>query len=260
MHMRKSKVLKIMREGGVAVSVKLNLDDPRAVEIAAMCGYDCIWIDMEHVPNDNAFVENAIRAAKIYDCDVLTRVAKGRYNDFIHPLEADSTGIMVPHLMSLREAKEIVYFTKFHPIGRRPLDGGNADGKFCLIDPLTYMKEANEERFVVVQIEDPEPLAELEEICALEGIDMIFFGPADFSQGIGAPCQFNDPRIAETRELVAKTAKKYGKFAGTVGSSENIAEYAAMGYQFVNVVSDVTTLSQVFIDTLNKSRNALDNK
>ena len=259
MHMRKSKVLKIMREGGVAVSVKLNLADPRAVEIAAMCGYDCIWIDMEHVPNDNVFIENAIRAAKIYDCDVLTRVAKGRYNDFIHPLEADSTGIMVPHLMSLKEAKEIVYFTKFHPIGRRPIDGGNADGKFCLIDPITYMKEANEERFVVVQIEDPEPLAELEEICALEGIDMIFFGPADFSQGIGAPCQFNDPRIAETRELVAKTAKKYGKFAGTVGSSENIAEYAAMGYQFVNVVSDVTTLSQVFIDTLNKSRNALDN-
>ena len=260
MHMRKSKVLKIMREGGVAVSVKLNLADPRAVEIAAMCGYDCIWIDMEHVPNDNAFVENAIRAAKIYDCDVLTRVAKGRYNDFIHPLEADSAGIMVPHLMSLKEAKEIVYFTKFHPIGRRPIDGGNADGKFCLIDPITYMKEANEERFVVVQIEDPEPLEELEEICALEGIDMIFFGPADFSQGIGAPCQFNDPRIAETRELVAKTAKKYGKFAGTVGSSENIAEYAAMGYQFVNVVSDVTTLSQVFIDTLNKSRQALDNK
>ena len=49
MHMRKSKVLKIMREGGVAVSVKLNLADPRAVEIAAMCGYDCIRIDMEHV-------------------------------------------------------------------------------------------------------------------------------------------------------------------------------------------------------------------
>ena len=88
---------------------------------------------------------------------------------------------------------------------------------------------------------------------------MIFFGPADFSQGIGVPCKFDDQRIAETRELVAKTAKKYGKFAGTVGSSENIAEYAAMGYQFVNVVSDVTTLSQVFIDTLNKTRNALEN-
>ena len=77
MDMRKSRVLKLMRSGETAVSVKLNLADARAVEIAAMCGYDCIWIDMEHVPNDNAFVENAVRAAKLYDCDVLIRVSKG---------------------------------------------------------------------------------------------------------------------------------------------------------------------------------------
>lgn len=257
MEMRKSNVLKKMREGKVAISLKLNLADPRGVEIAAMCGCDCIWIDMEHVPNDYQVIENAVRAAKIYDVDILTRVAKGGYNDLIRPLEADSAGIMVPHLMSLKEAKEIVYFTKFHPIGRRPIDGGNADGKFCLIDPLTYMKQANEERFVVVQIEDPEPLPELEEICALDGIDMIFFGPADFSQGIGAPCRFDDSRIMETRKLIAKTARKYGKFAGTTGSADNIAEYAAMGYNFVNVKSDVRALAEVYISALKKSREAL---
>ena len=257
MHMRKSKVLEKMRKGEMAISVKLNLADARGVELAAMCGYDCIWIDLEHVPNNTAIIEETVRAAKIYDCDVLTRVSKRGYNDLIHPLEADSTGIMVPHLMSLEEAKEIVYFTKFHPIGRRPLDGGNADGKYCLIDPLTYMKEANEERFVVVQIEDPEPLAELEEICALDGIDMIFFGPADFSQGIGAPCQFGDPRIAETRRLVAETAKKYGKFAGTTGSAKVIAEYRDMGYDFVNVISDVTALAQMYTAELEASKAAL---
>ena len=63
--------------GEVAVSAKLNLADVRDAELTAMCGYDCIWIDMEHVPNDNFFLENAIRAAKLYDCDVLTRVEKG---------------------------------------------------------------------------------------------------------------------------------------------------------------------------------------
>lgn len=257
MNMRKSKVLEIMRNGEVAVSAKLNLADARGVEIAAMCGYDCIWIDMEHVPNDNQCIENAVRAAKIYDCDILTRVAKGSYNDFIHPLEADSTGIMVPHLMNLEEAKQIVYYTKFHPIGRRPLDGGNADAKFCLVDPLEYIKQANEERFVVVQIEDPEPLNELEEICALDGIDMIFFGPADFTQGLGIPCRFDDSRVASTRELIAKTARKYGKFAGTTGSPSNIAEYAAMGYQFINVVSDVVSLSQSYTLALSESRNNL---
>ena len=182
MDMRKSRVLRQMRSGKVATCTKLNLSDPRAAEIAAMCGFDCIWIDLEHVPNNMKDVEDAVRAAKIYDVDVLTRVSKGCYSDICRPLEGDSTGVMIPHLMSLEEAKQIVYYTKFHPIGRRPLDGGNADGAYCLVDANDYLKQANEERFTVVQIEDPEPLAELEEIAALPGIDMLFFGPADFSQ------------------------------------------------------------------------------
>lgn len=257
MEMRKSRVLKKMRTGKMAVSVKLNLADPRGVEIAAMCGFDCVWLDMEHVPNDFSVIENGIRAAKLYDCDILTRVAKGSYNDFVRPLEADSTGIMVPHLMSLQEAKQIVYYTKFHPIGRRPLDGGNADGKFCLVDPLTYIKQANEERFVVVQIEDPEPLAELDEICALDGIDMVFFGPADFTQGLGVPCDFADPRVAETRKLVAQTARKHGKFAGTTGSCDNIGELYDMGYQFVSIDADVVALWSTYQTELEKARKNL---
>ena len=257
MNMRKSNTLKKMRNGEVAIAVKLNLAEPRGVEIAAMCGFDCIWIDMEHVPNDNVFVENAVRAAKAHDCDVLTRVAKGSYNDFIHPLEADSTGIMIPHLMSLEEAKKVVYYTKFYPVGRRPLDGGNADGKYCLIPPLDYMKQANEERFVVVQIEDPEPLVDLEEICALDGIDMIFFGPADFSQGIGTHCDFANPDIDKTRRLIAETAKKYGKFLGTTGSFETIREYASMGYDFVSIEADVTILAKGYQTVLENAKKML---
>ena len=241
MNMRKSRVLRQMRAGKVATCTKLNLSDPRAAEIAAMCGFDCIWIDLEHVPNNMPDVENAVRAAKIYDVDTLTRVSKGCYSDMIRPLEGDSTGIMVPHLMSLAEAKQIVYYTKFHPIGRRPLDGGNADGAYCLVDANDYIRQANEERFTVVQIEDPEPLAELEEICALPGIDMLFFGPGDFSQGIGDPSG-SDPRIDETRRLVAKTARKYGKFAGTVGGPGNFDQLVEMGYTFISVGADVVAL------------------
>lgn len=241
MNMRKSRVLRQMRAGKVATCTKLNLSDPRAAEIAAMCGFDCIWIDLEHVPNNMPDVENAVRAAKIYDVDTLTRVSKGCYSDMIRPLEGDSTGIMVPHLMSLAEAKQIVYYTKFHPIGRRPLDGGNADGAYCLVDGKDYIRQANEERFTVVQIEDPEPLAELEEICALPGIDMLFFGPGDFSQGIGDPSG-SDPRIDETRRLVAKTARKYGKFAGTVGGPGNFDQLVEMGYTFISVGADVVAL------------------
>jgi len=247
MNMRKSRVLRQMRAGKVATCTKLNLSDPRVAEIAAMCGFDCIWIDLEHVPNNMKDVEDAVRAAKIYDVDVLTRVSKGCYSDMVRPLEGDSTGIMVPHLMSMEEAKQIVYYTKFHPIGRRPIDGGNADGAYCLVDGNDYIRQANEERFTVVQIEDPEPLAELEEICALPGIDMLFFGPADFSQGIGAP-NSNDPRIDEVRRLVAKTARKYGKFAGTVGSAANFDALVEMGYTFISVGADVVALCNYFKD------------
>ncbi len=256
--MRKSRVLEIMRSGGVAVSIKCNLNDPREAEIAAACGFDCVWIDLEHVPNGISSVENYVRAAKIYDCDVLTRVQRGSYSDLIRPLEADSTGIMVPHLMSLEDARRVVYYTKFHPVGRRPVDGGNSDGGFGREDLHTYIREANAERFVTVQIEDPEPLAELEEICALPGIDMVFFGPADFSQGIGKPFDFEAKELAQTRERIAACARRHGKFAGTVGGPGNIRALADMGYQFVNVGADVVALTDCFGETLRKSRSNLN--
>ena len=253
--MRESRVLRKIRNGKVATSIKLNMADPRVAEIAAMCGFDCIWIDMEHVPTDYQVVENIVRAAKNYDTDVLTRVAKGCYSDFIRPLEADSTGIMIPHVMSLEEAKQIVYFTKFHPIGRRPIDGGNADGKYCMLPANEYMRAANEQRFTVIQIEDPEPMDELEEICALPGIDMIFFGPADFSQGLGIPNDMSNPRVMEAKRLVAATARKHGKIAGTVGGMQNQDELIAMGYQFINLGSDVRALCNYFSDITAKCSN-----
>ena len=241
-----------MREGKVATCTKINLSDLRNCEIAAMCGFDCIWVDMEHIPNDFAFIENSVRVAKNFDVDVLTRVARGPYSNMTVPLEADSTGIMVPHLMSLEDAKQVVYYTKFHPIGRRPIDGGNADGKYCLIDANEYIKQANEQRFVIVQIEDPEPLADLEEICQLPGIDMIFFGPADFSQGIGKPYICDDPLVTETKKRVAECARRHGKWAGTVGGTGNFDELRDMGYTFISVGADVCGLSDYYLGITDK--------
>ena len=129
--------------------------------------------------------------------------------------------------------------------GVRWIDGGNADGKYCLVDPADYIREANEQRFTVVQIEDPEPLADLEEICALPGLDMIFFGPADFAQGIGDPSG-KDPEVDRVRRLVAKTARKHGKFAGTVGSPANFDALVEMGYTFISTGADVVSLIQYF--------------
>ena len=107
------------------------------------------------------------------------------------------------------------------------------------MDYKDYIKQANEERFIVLQIEDPEPLDDLEAIAALDGIDMLFFGPADFSQGIGAPGDWNHPKLIETRKQVAEVAVKHGKFAGTPGSMDNFDELVEMGYRFIAIGADV---------------------
>lgn len=244
--MRPSRVLRKMRAGGVASCVKLNLADAAVAEIAALCGIDCIWLDQEHIASNHGDIGNQIRAAKIHDVDTMVRVQRGSYSDLIRPLEMDATGIMVPHLMNLEDARRVVWQTRFHPVGRRPVDGGNADGAYTLVSAPDYFRDANRERFVIVQIEDPEPMDDLEEIAKVEGIDMLFFGPADFSQGIGDPNNFANPRIAETRRLIAEAARRHGKFAGTVASCESLAATVALGYQFVSVGADVVALSTYF--------------
>ena len=246
MNMRPSHVLAKLRKGQVASCVKLNFADARAAELAAMCGFDCIWADLEHCANDWTVVEQQIWAAKTYDVDIMTRVTRGGYSDYIRPFELDSAGIMVPHIMSLEDAKRVVHITRFHPIGRRPIDGGNADGAYTLVDIHDYITQANEQRFVGIQIEDPEPLDQLDEIAALDGIDMLFFGPADFSQGIGAPGQWDHPMIAETRKRVADVAIKHGKFAGTVGTPANLDQLVEMGFRFISIGADVVGLIDYF--------------
>ena len=242
--MRESRVLRRLRAGEVASCFKLNLADARALEIASYFGFDCFWLDMEHVANDWRVIEEQIWVAKIRDADTMVRVARGGYSDYTRPLELDAAGIMVPHIMSLEDAKQVVHMTKFHPVGRRPADGGNADGAFCNIGPLDYLRQANERRFLAIQIEDPEPLKDLDAIAALDGIDIIFFGPFDFSQGIGAPAAWDHPLITATRKRVADVCRAHGKFAGTPGSPANIDGLIEMGYRFISMGADVVGLSQ----------------
>lgn len=251
--MRRSRVLQSLRNGNNVTSIKINLADPRATEIAALAGFDCIWVDQEHVSQDWSALEASIWATKVHDKDILVRVPRGAYNNYVKPLELDATGIMVPHIMSLADAKQIVHHTRFHPVGRRAIDGGNADGAYTGLDFEQYLKEANEQRFVVLQIEDPEPLDELEAIAALPGYDMLFFGPGDFSQGIGAPGKWDHPLIAETRKRIAELARKHHKFAGTVGSPENYRELQNTGYQFINIGADVVGLKNYFGELIRKT-------
>ena len=241
--MKESKVLKKLRAGENVNCFKLNLCDGQVAELVAISGFDCVWLDREHVVQDWSAVAAQNWAAKTYDADVMVRVSRGSYSEYIKPFEIGATGIMVPHIMSLDDAKNVIQMTRFHPIGRRPIDGGNSDGGYTAMGFNEYLVQSNKERFIVLQIEDPEPLDSLEAIADLEGYDMLFFGPGDFSQGIGAPGQWDHPKLLETRELVAKVARKYGKFAGTVGNLNNLSQLIDLGYSFINLGADVVGLT-----------------
>ncbi len=246
MMMRTSRVLRKLRAGQPTSCIKINTADPRVVEIASAYGFDCVWLDNEHVPTDWLLLENMVRAAKIYDVDTMVRVSRGSYSDYVRPLEMDAAGIMVPHVMSTKEAELVTRMTKFHPVGRRPVDGGNLDGFFGQIDHTEYLRQANRERFVAIQIEDPEPLEELDEIAAVAGIDMIFFGPADFAHGIGKPGQWDAREVEEARRAVAAAAKRHGKFAGTPCTPDSFEKIREEGFQFFAVGADVIGLCGYF--------------
>ena len=250
MQMRPSRVLRKLRAGQIASCVKINLTDSRIIEIAAMCGFDCVWLGVEHTPTDWSVLESHIRAAKIYDMDSVVQVTRGSYSDYIRPLEADATGIMVPHLMSLEDAKEVVQYTKFHPLGRRPIDGGNADGAYCMVDINDYVKTANQERFVIGQIEDPEVLDDLDQIAKLKGLDMLFFGANDFSHALGRPGQMDDPCINDIRRRIGEAIQVNNKFGFASARPDNIPELIKMGYRFLSVGADVLGLSSYFKKTL----------
>ena len=256
MQMRRSKVLEKLRLGETVSCFKINLSDAKVCELAALAGFDCLWIDQEHIGNDWSVISASVWATKAHDVDLVVRVPRGSYSDYIRPLEVDATGIMVPHVMNLVDAKQVINQTRFYPIGRRPVDGGNADGAYTFLDFNDYMKQANEERFVILQIEDPEPLDELEEIAALPGFDMLFFGPGDFSQGIGAPGQWNHPKLLEARKRIASVARAHGKFAGTVGNPGTVQELVGMGYQFISVGADVVGLKNYCTEMLKPFRQS----
>jgi len=245
--LRKSRVLEKLRGGEVVRCVKLNLADPRVVEIAALSGLDCVWLDSEHVANSIRDLEQGVRAAHARGIEAIVRVPRGSYSDLVRPLEMDASGIMVPHVMSAQDAADVVRMTRFHPLGLRPLDGGNADGAYAVADLPEYLEHSNTQKLVIAQIEDPQAVDAVEQIAQVRGIDMLFFGPGDYSQALGIPGQMSDPRIADARRRIAQAAVQHGKFAGVPGSPANVNALIDEGYRFISLGADVVGLASYFV-------------
>ena len=252
-----SKVVAKLRNDELVTSAKLNITHPIIAAQVAMAGFDLIWADMEHIPSDYNEINQVFLAAKAYGAETVVRVPRGCYSNHVRPLEMDCTAVMVPHVMSAEDARQVAHMTKFHPIGRRAIDGGFADGLYCQFNYGEYIEYSNRERLTIIQIEDIEALEQIDEIAAVPGIDMLFFGPADFAHSLGIPTQTGDEKVTKARIKVAETARKYGKFAGTVGNPGNVKELYDMGYRYVNLCADVAILGRNFREVMEKYQAAM---
>ncbi len=242
MKLRSSRLLRELRAGRRPTVLKLNLIDPRVVELAGLAGASAVWLCNEHVPNDWLNLEHQVRAAKLHDMDTIVRVEKGSYSDYLKPFELDATAIMVPHVADADEARRIVDWVRCHPHGRRPLDSGNMDGFFCQVPLVEYAAHCNTNQLVILQIESPEAVENVEAIAAVPGFDALLFGAGDFSHRIGKLGQVTDPEVVAVRRRVAAAARKHGKqvmAASLYGQKEKLIEE---GTNIFTLGADVLTL------------------
>jgi 4-hydroxy-2-oxoheptanedioate aldolase len=239
--MRKSSVLTKIKRNQPALATTLHLADPRLFELAAIMGFDAIWLDLEHHPLSLQAAESLIRAARVgRGSDIIARPAKGEFMRMSRMLEAGATGIMYPRCDNISEAREVVRWAKFAPLGQRGFDGSGIDAAYTLTPMRQYLTEANEQTFVLIQLEEPDALRQAEGIAALPGVDMIMLGPADFSVLTGIPGQFDHPTIQSAIQTVATAAKNAGKhWAHTCSSIEQARKLFNMGCRLVFLGADI---------------------
>ncbi|WP_406693450.1 aldolase/citrate lyase family protein [Singulisphaera sp. Ch08] len=198
---------------------------PKLIEIIGEHGdFDALWLDVEHAGIGMKEIELATLAAKAYGMDHFVRLPATDYASIMRPLEAGAGGVMVSMVRSPEEAEQAVRWAKFWPRGERGMNGGNRDGRFGLTPIGEYAARANAETFVGIQIETASAIASVAEIAAIPDVDLLFVGPADISQVLGVPGEFEHPRCLETIEKIARACADAGKPWGIVPRGGEYAE------------------------------------
>ena len=239
--MKRSIVCEKIRNNEVIMCLKQNFMNPNLTELIGYSGVDCIWLCNEHQAIDRSLLENMTRTAKITGTDIMIRTSfAGNHTDLIQPLEFGAQGLMIPHIRSVEQVRTIVRECKYHPMGMRGMDGVNqdADQGMCPMDE--YIKFANENTFIMIQIEDPDALAQVDEIASIPGVDIVFLGPCDYSQSIGRPGDIRHPEVWDAIMRTAEACAKYGKYCGTpgLGDTEYVKKLINNNVKFIAGIAD----------------------
>jgi 2-dehydro-3-deoxyglucarate aldolase/4-hydroxy-2-oxoheptanedioate aldolase len=206
-------------------------------------GYDGFWLDQEHggLTYDQVVLASVCARANNFDCFV--RLAPANYALVTQNLEAGAGGVMGARIESAAHAEEFVRWSKFAPRGLRGMNSSGRDANYTHKSQAQFAVESNRDHLVAIQIETLGALNEVDEIAAINGVDLLFVGPSDLSQELGILGQWDNEKLWEAIGKVQAACQKHGKHCGTVTPTTGYADRAAEnGCRMLSFGSDVFCL------------------
>jgi 2-keto-3-deoxy-L-rhamnonate aldolase RhmA len=231
-----------LAEGKIAIG--MGLHQARLVDIAAIgktCGYDWLFIDMEHSGLDLGIAAQIATAALPVGITPIVRVPGKEHHHASRMLDCGAQGVVVPHVDSVEEARRVVSYCKYPPFGHRSLYGQQPQFLYKNLPIEEATKLANDETLVVVMLESPEAIAQADEIAAVPGVDVVLIGTNDFCAESGIPGEYAHPKVEAAYRKVIEACRKHGKSPGMGGVVDHalLDKYIGMGMRFILSGNDI---------------------
>lgn len=230
----------------------LGMGSPIAAEIAGKAGFDWVLVDTEHGAGDYGALVQQLQALSGSPTAPIVRVA---WNDPVaikRALDAGASGIMVPYVNDAKEAAAAVAAVKYPPAGIRGVARSTRAAAFGVTFEQ-YLETANDNTFVVAQIETPKAVANADQIAATEGVDALFVGPLDLRVNLGWPHDFDAAEFERAVDLVVDVCRAHSKAAGILTTPDATANWISRGMRLVAIGSDSLCLVEGFRESLRRA-------
>jgi 2-keto-3-deoxy-L-rhamnonate aldolase RhmA len=238
-----NKVKQKLSAGQVSIGGWVQIGHPAVVEIMAKAGFDWIAVDNEHGIIDLETGMNLFNAMKTDDVVPVVRVRENNEIVIRRWLDAGAMGVIVPMVNTAEQAKAAVAAAKYPPIGKRGF--GYCRGNSYGIEFDNYVKTANDEIIVIVQIEHIDAVKNIDSILSIDGVDGAFIGPYDLSGSMNLTGQISHPDVMKACDEMLIACKKYNKAAGVhvvPVDSEKIKDFANKKFTFIAASLDTVCL------------------
>ncbi|RKR31385.1 MULTISPECIES: 4-hydroxy-2-oxoheptanedioate aldolase [Paraburkholderia] len=228
--------------GETLIGLWLALADPYSAELCAGSGFDWLLVDGEHAPFDLRTTLATLQSVAPYPAHPVIRLPEGSPTLIKQTLDIGATTLLIPMVESPAQARDLVRATRYPPTGIRGVGSGIARSSRWTRFP-NYVTEANDRICLLIQVESLTALNQLDEICAVAGVDGVFIGPADLSASMGYIGQPAHPNVVARIEAALRFIRKHGKAPGILCADLNLARrYIAAGAQFLAVGVDTSLL------------------